>query len=112
MVHKALKIPESRLPPLLVRRLFGSTFLAVLPFISVRPSRRREAQAEGLLRPYKSVIYSVAGYGGSRSLQWLAGRTTLFLHLYFVPVPRILPSRQASRKSINVSAVLLRRILY
>ena len=28
------------------------TFLAVLPFISVRPSRRREAQAEGLLRSY------------------------------------------------------------
>ena len=28
------------------------TFLAVLPFISVRPSRTREAQAEGLLRSY------------------------------------------------------------
>ena len=28
-----------------------STFLAVLPFISVRPSRRQEAQAEGLITP-------------------------------------------------------------
>ena len=26
MVHKALKIPESRLPPLLVRRLLGLLF--------------------------------------------------------------------------------------
>jgi len=41
-----------------------STFLAVLPFISVRPSGRLDAQDEGL----KSVIHSDTGYCGSRKL--------------------------------------------
>ena len=78
MVHKALNLLESRLPPLLVRRLVG------LPFFNVRPSGRLEAQDEGL----KSVIHPDSGYCGSRSLQRLAGKTTLFSRLYFTPGPR------------------------
>ena len=61
-----------------------STFLPVHPFFNVRPSRRLEAQDEGL----NSVIHPDSGYCGSRSLQRLAGKTTLFSRLYFTPGPR------------------------
>ena len=47
-----------------------------------------------------------------RSLQRLAGKTTLFSRLYFTVGPRHLAIPLSSRKSINVSAVLLRGILY
>ena len=72
-----------------------STFLAVLPFISVRPSRRLEAQAEGL----KSVIYSVLGYCGSwklattRRQNHLACSGSFTLHPFLLT----LPSRYAPR---------------
>ena len=84
MVRKALNLLErlSSAPP--CASVGWSTFLAVLPFISVRPSGRLEAQDEGL----KSATHSDSGYCGSRKLATARRQTNLFSRLYFTPLPR------------------------
>ena len=61
MVHKALNLLESPLPPLLVRRLVGLPFWLYSLSLTFR---RLEAQDEGL----KSVIHLDSGYCGSPKL--------------------------------------------
>ena len=63
-VRKALNLLERSSSASPCASVGGSTFLAVLPFISVRPSGRLEAQDEGL----KSVTHSDSGYCGCRKL--------------------------------------------
>ena len=69
MVHKALNLLESRLPPLLVRRLVGLPFW--LYSLSLKASFIMAQDTVDLGR-----------------LQRLAGKTTLFSRLYFTPRPR------------------------
>lgn len=73
MVHLALNLPESRIPPLFVRRSFGLPFrLYSLSLAFVLPGDERLK-----LKAFKFDIYSLAQETvDPGSLQRLAGKTT------------------------------------